>query len=396
MIHHVFNKLGHLKDGLLANLENKIGTANLMKLFLSNDNFWLIPKVLESVTKETRQNILDFFDALTSEEIDGYLQEGSFQSLCYVLVNIPELALLPPYKENHPYEKTFLLKQLITGSDFQSLSKGLHALNKWSNQPFKKFLVELVGKHIHKIGAGTPDGTVCDNSEKIQYLSLLNRFEKLDAGVLEAVCGTIDIECLLQEEYCERLLRSLFFLLSIYDVDTQMRIDVLDLSNSEKMKDVLSNATVLDIFLYLWNTYILYDVEKAGGFRDWLNPGILNAILGRIKKERDPGSRKDNYNHLVMLMGFMLYLDIEKKRVRKLFPQKYRPTFDSFQIALEVESNTFLPGFFFLKGHEFFREQSFSASEWKRLAPKLEDYQAKKPSALVKVIREFETLVKKR
>jgi hypothetical protein len=162
-------------------------------------------------------------------------------------------------------------------------------------------------------------------SEKINYLSILDRLEKLDETFLEKIVNQLDTKQLLNEKNAIIPLRLLLNQLAVYDT----------------------------------------------GKKNKLRP---NAV---------------DYPHLMMLVGLMAELRIGGEKIKALFPARFQPDLSKPFLSRVVEESTFLPGYFFLKGIEFFLQGPVYPHYWRQLAPGLEKYHPRKAKALQSLIDDY-------
>jgi hypothetical protein len=167
---------------------------------------------------------------------------------------------------------------LIKKSDYKSLNVGIgHLNNYFINEEFKQFLVDQVGKYVDSIEYTKIEFK--SNSEKINFLSIINRLEKLDENTIRKILSTINVQKFIRENDFLSTLGLLQHILTIYDFDLWFRKHILNLSNSDEIVKILTRENPLNIFLHLWNTYALFKRESPGNFNQWLNIQIVNVVF---------------------------------------------------------------------------------------------------------------------
>ena len=173
--------------------------------------------------------------------------------------------------------------------------------------------------------------------------------------------------------------RLLFFVLA----DPQARLDdarrVLSIGNDQAVVPFCTEATTLDLFLYLWNLYSLwFQWEKEGEktFADFLQPDIRNTITDALAKRIQNKANEDERDLPITLAGFLsfsglgLALNLAEKAA-------WASTLPSFETLLESAlSKTFIPAVFLLFGLEwvFDRKKDIFPQTWQRVLPKAEKY----------------------
>ena len=377
-------RLKNLCDILNLDFEEKIGTDNIIRLIIANGNLRLFPNVLEPLSERQKIKLIEAFNCLPEDEKDDFILRGHFDNLCFALENCPQLHIFPSYTRVRLVKKAPVIEKLIEKSDFKSINMGIKCLDNLPNQELKTFLREYVSKYIDNLNS--THIIFKSNGEKINFLLILNRLEKLDIQTIEKIASTIDDKKFGKEKGFVISLGLLQFLLSVYEVDTRWREKIMDLSNSKKTVKTLEKENLLNTFLYLWNTYALFRTENPGHFHQWVDPEAVNAVLKIIEKNNRAKWGTKEYRQLLSLIGLLNYLQIEAGRIRQIFPTWYRVNLYETFLGQELENETFIPGFFYLKGIEFFIKRPVFPQIWKKLIPKIDDYSEKRPTALQEVI----------
>ena len=383
-IHWDIKRLKNMCGILSLDFEEKIGTNNIIRLIIANGNPGLFPNVLESLSEMQKMKLIENFNCLPANEKDDIILRGHFYNLCFALENCPQLHIFPSYTRVRLVKKAPVIEKLIEKSDFKSINMGIKCLDNLPNQELKTFLREYVSKYIDNLNS--THIIFKSNGEKINFLLILNRLEKLDIQTIEKIASTIDDKKFGKEKGFVISLRLLQFLLSVYEVDTRWREKIMDLSNSKKTVKTLEKENLLNTFLYLWNTYALFRTENPGHFHQWVDPEAVNAVLKIIEKNNRAKWGTKEYRQLLSLIGLLNYLQIEAGRIRQIFPTWYRVNLYETFLGQELENETFIPGFFYLKGIEFFIKRPVFPQIWKKLIPKIDDYSEKRPTALQEVI----------
>jgi hypothetical protein len=377
-------RLKNLCDILNLDFEEKIGTDNIIRLIIANGNLRLFPNVLEPLFERQKIKLIEAFNCLPEDEKDDFILRGHFDNLCFVLVNCPQLHIFSSYTMVHLMKKAPVIEKLIEKSNLKSINMGIKFLDNFQNQELKTFLLEYATTCINNLDP--THITFESNCEKINFLLILNRRGKLDKHTIENIISTIDDKKFSKENGFITSLRLLEFLLSVYEVDTRLKKKILDLSNSNKTVKALEKENLLDSFLYLWNIYALFKTENPGHFHQWVNPETVNILHKIIEKNNRAKWGTEEYRRLLSLIGLLNYLQIEIRPIRQIFPSWYRINPSETFLKQDLENDTFIPGFFYLKGIEFFIKRPVFPHIWKKLIPKIDDYSEKWPAALQEVI----------
>jgi hypothetical protein len=290
--------------------------------------------------------------------------------------------------------KTPLIKELIKKSSFKSINRSSRCLNKFPDEKLKLIFIESVADYLDNLEPGTISFE--SNSEKIAFLSILDRLERLEKKMIEGIVKSINEEEFLEEKDFIGSLQLLLYILTVYDVDPVWREEMLTLANSDKILNKLALETSLNAFLYLWNTYALFKREGLSYFRQWIDPKIVNKIFKVIKKCSRAGGNVEGVRHLLMLIGLLNYLGIEPERLKNIFSGGFQVLnlSKSFLAAVLRKSN-FLPGFFYLKGIEFFVKKPLFPNKWKLLTPTVYNVKAR-TKVLRKLVEAFYKKIRKK
>lgn len=169
---------------------------------------------------------------------------------------------------------------------------------------------------------------------------------------------------------------------------------MLELANDDLITGLLPKQELSSIFYFLWNSYSLFiTVKDKRHFNHWLNPGIKDGIFKMIQKNKDLHYLKPQYEHLLMLVGLLAYLDIQPSRLRSIFSPSYRPYTSHRFLGDMVEKLDFLPGCFFLLGVEFFLGKKVYSQYWEIVKEKKDRYKMQ-TAALRELLRAVSKVIK--
>jgi hypothetical protein len=385
-----------LCGGFDHEFREKIGTDNILKLIFSNGNLGVLSELYDSFAPQevAQLGFIDTFNALPVDKKEEFILRGDFFKCCAAMAGCRQLNIFDEKKTDFPGKDLPVITALIDRSTYKSINRGLGAFDNFPNRGLKLSLFRLVADYSDKIKADAV--TVASASEKIASLSILNRLGQLDKHSIEKICSNIDEEQFLEEKDFIGSLQLLQYILVVNDVDLWLKHGILTLSNSNKIIKKLGKEKPLNTFLYLWNTFALFAQEDLEDFSDRLNPGIVNAIYRIVEKYKKAAVNIEGTRHLLMLIGLLDYLGIEKRRIRKIFPKGFRLLDLSKSYLGQVLGNvTFIPGFFYLRGIEYFAKKPLFPSKWKILTPRLFDLNLK-TKAVKRLIETFQRKINDR
>ncbi|UCH98019.1 MAG: hypothetical protein JSV88_14520, partial [Candidatus Aminicenantes bacterium] len=392
-IHWNIGKLKNMCGILKLDFEEKIGTDNIIRLIIANGNLRLFPNIFEPLSESQKIELIETFNCLSEDEKDDFILRGHFDNLCFVLENCPQLHIFPSYTLVHLVKKASIIEKLIEKSNFKSINMGIKCLDNLPNQNLGNFFLEYVTNYINNLDP--THITFESNGEKINFLLILNRLEKLDKHTIENIVSTIDDKKFSEEKGFVISLLFLQSLLCVYEVETRWKKKILDLSNSKQTVLALEKENLLNTFLYLWNTYALFRSENPGHFHHWVTPGLVNAVLKLIQHTNRAKQGTEEYTLLLSLIGLLNYLQIETGHIRQIFLKWYRDNLvDETTLGQELENITFIFGFFYLKGIEFLIKSPGFPHIWKQLSPKIDDYGEIRSTALQEIINVFQKKIK--
>jgi hypothetical protein len=182
----------------------------------------------------------------------------------------------------------------------------------------------------------------------------------------------------------------LFFIMTNAEARPNDTRRVLAIGNRKEVAALCDQATTLDLFLYLWNLYILWferEREENKAFATYLHSRINNtlshALVQRSKTHRNP----EKMDHLLALAGLLYFVGLAVDTVEKTCWLSQLPSFD--ELVKRVQPKTFIPGVFFLLGLEwiFDKKDGVPQQIWERLLPKAAAYTEK--IAALEHLRDF-------
>lgn len=192
---------------------------------------------------------------------------------------------------------------------------------------------------------------------------------------MQKIVHTIDRKAYVKEKYFFNSLGYLLYVFASLEVDASLKLEMLELANEDLIGGLLAKQELLSIFLFLWNSYSLFiTVKDKRHFNHWLNPGIKEGIFKLIKKNKKLRYFTLEYEHLLMMVGLLAYLDIQPSHLRSIFSPSYRPNTSRRFLGDKVEKLDFLPGCFFLLGVEFLLGKKVYSHYWELVVEKKDRY----------------------
>lgn len=376
----------HLCGGDPRLFDEKIGLDNLFHLIITIGNPGILIEVIDILSKSQQQILIQAFQALPEEKRTGFILQGNFYHFCNAAARYPQFIVLPGETGPDPGQLASIIRLLIDQSDFFSLNSGIRCIEEIPPSDLKTIIIERLSHSLDLLPREKIESAT--NSEKVNYLVLLNRLEKLDADTLHKIVYTIDRKSYVKEKYFFNSLGYLLYVLASLEVDASLKLEMLELANDDLITDLLAKQELSSIFYFLWNSYSLFiTVKDKRHFNHWLNPGIKEGIFKMINKNKKLGYFTPQYEHLLMLVGLLAYLDIQPSRLRSIFSPFYRPNTSRRFLGDKVEKLDFLPGCFFLLGVEFFLGKKVFTHYWKLVLEKKDRY--KMQTAALRELMDF-------
>ncbi len=376
--HRELKLLKRLCGGFDLVFEKKIGVGNILKLIFNNGNLGILVELVNAFTEQeiSQLKLIEMFRLFPGNKRDEFILRGDFYKFCAALIHCRQLYLLPKnIKEISPHEVA-LIQALIAKSTLKSMNRGISVMNYHPHRGYKVLLSRQVADFVEKM---KPDDIMSRSaSEQIAYLSLATQLEKLTKSRMTEITGNLTEAEFIKEKDFISSLQLLQHVLVVNDVDLQLRKDILKLSNSNKIKDKLNQETALNAFLFLWNTYSLYTEISANNFSEWLNPELVNSIYRVLERSKRIKTNIEGTRHTLMLVGLLDYLEIAPGRTRTIFPRGLKLlNLSRTFLAQVLEKSPFIPGFFYLKGIDFFAKKPLFPNKWKILVHRVFDLNLK-------------------
>jgi len=127
------------------------------------------------------------------------------------------------------------------------------------------------------------------------------------------------------------------------------------------------------------------------------NIGLYSYFITKsVEKYKGTKTNIEGTRHLLMLIGLLVYLEIEPERLLRIFPRGFRLLNLSKPFLEQVLGrSTFIPGFFYLMGIDLFTKKPLYPNKWKILIPRLFNLNLK-TKAVRTLVEVFQRKIKKR
>lgn len=395
-IRRELNLLKRLCGGFDREFEQKVGVDNVLRLIFNNGNLGVITDLIVYFTNNeiSQLKLIEAFNAFPGDRKDEFILRGDFYKLCSAMVQGWQLNIFSENSREFSASEVLVVKTLIDKSTFKSINRGLGFLDHYPNQGLKRIFFKLAADYIDKIKIESIQ--TASISEGISYLSILNRLGRIDKNSIEEIVGNIDEQEFLEETDFIGSLQLLQHILVTHDFASGKREEILALANSDKVIRKLGKETPLNAFLYLWNTYALFIQENPEGFENWLNLEIVDTIYCVIEKQKKGRTNIEGTRHLLMLLGLLDYLGIQRERIRRIFPRGFRLlNLSKTFLAQVLQRSTFIPGFFYLKGIDLFVKKPLFPNKWKILIPRAFELNLK-TKGVRKLLEVFQKKIRKK
>lgn len=354
----------------LEELQRKFGVANWWKLVISNGDIADLRNLMRYFTFDFRVEMTSYSEEFLSQVWIDLVKRSNFKSLILLARwKIHNFSEFIDAKLSNDITSVF--KELIATTSWEILYRGSIQLEKSPNSLLKIHLQKLLNDYVLSIDLKKLKFESFNNG--INCLALLNRANpRTKFPLLFDIFP--DVATWYKEESFLRDARTLFFSLTIFEVRSEERVQVLNIGNNENVALLIANGTTLDILLYLWNLYALwFEVEsqkikeERNSFSSFLHPEIINQTQEVLRKrfsklsddaksdkisilDDEDGEEPLNDNHsaediksLIALVGFLSswnLVNFEKEEKKKIIDElllnallKEVSKMDSFLVA---------------------------------------------------------------
>jgi hypothetical protein len=193
-----------------------------------------------------QQKLNKSYRALPAEKRTDFIMQGNFSHFCAAAAQYPKFNVFPGETWSESKQLEFIIDQLIKSSDFYSLNNGTRFIEDISFLGFKALVFDRVSRHFDLLPMGKVDSA--SNTEKVNYLALLNRLEKLDDNTLYKIVETMDRKTYKKEKYFFTSLGYLQYILAAREVDAFLKQEMLELANGDLIADLLDKQKLFSIF----------------------------------------------------------------------------------------------------------------------------------------------------
>ena len=360
---------------MLRQLEEKIGTVRWWRLVCSFGSIGILVDLLPAMDKSFRQRFISAAWRLSVENWQKLMLRGGFYELCRFVTGVPEFFSA---KSQLDSVKPILVTS-IQISNWKARDTGWRLLSAAEDSVARNYLLQLF---YEEVGDIEPSALVFSTFAEVAHcvnllcrLTPVMRKESLDVFFRFVDEGKPIYS---DPEYL-RSVRSLFSTLATPQVERESAHKLLNVADASAVAPVCSKATTLDLFLYLWNLYLLwFEWESAEGksFVDFLNAEIREAVIASLGKRFSTAKQDQEARSLIMLTGLLSFLAVrfDRPNATKDFVSRLG-SFDKMIDDLD-EDQTFIPSVFYLLGLEWLyqKDREVPAVVWWDELGKVHDY----------------------
>ena len=364
---------------MLGKLERRIGTKCWWQLLCANGTMSVLMQILQCMDKSFRRELVRGSQDLFVEQWQGLLLRGDFYDLA-LFVRWSSLVFSKQFTAAFLISLKPTFEALIRRDGWKVLNRGAPLLAASPESSIKKYLSALLRDYLSTVDLSS----LCFNSfdEAAHCVRLL--WYEVPSHRKELTDSLLRI---LPEEKAwyanEDFLHSthlLFFILANPQAKPEDARRVLAIGNSKEVAALCSEATTLDLFLYVWNLYILwFEWERTGNesFATFLHSKISDilsrALVSRSKNLRNP----EKTDQLLTLAGLLSFVGLTDNPTENAEWLSKLPSFS--ELLKRVQTKTFVLGVFYLLGLEriFDGKDYVPRQTWRRLLPKADEYSEK-------------------
>ena len=178
--------------------DEKIGADNLFHLIITTGSPEILVQVLDILPASRRQTLIQAFQALPVEKRTGFILQGNFYHFCNAAARYPQLIIFPGDTGPATKQLASIISLLIEQADFFSLNSGIRCIEEIPPSDLKTIIIERLSHSLDLLPREKIESAT--NDEKVNYLALLNRLEKLDTDTLHKIVYTIDRKSYVKEK----------------------------------------------------------------------------------------------------------------------------------------------------------------------------------------------------
>jgi hypothetical protein len=379
-LHWTLKYLKRIDENSQKRLERKIGAKQWWHLIFSNGTPGILAQILVAMTREYQNEMAKAAKQLSSDRWKDFFLQGSFADLCYLVQEAPFFFYRRFIADYRLYRETFV--ELIQRGSWEELNTGWLKISEAPDAPPNKYLIDLLERNLRVIQpmslqfSSFAEATHCVNLLWRLFPTKRNALNMLLRNFLKSRTNYYADENFLR---CSRLL---FHTLADPSAQPETARLILKIGNTEDVSDFCTDATSLDLFLYLWNLYELWFQWKKpeeNSFINFLSPDIDDAVYWALQERFAEKGNLNEKDNLISLTGLLSFQKMELEYSPEV--ETFRTTLPDFdRMVGKVEYKTFIPGVFFLLGLEWIyqKDQEIDPSIWSKLLQKADNYTEKR------------------
>ena len=372
-LNFALRELGQAAPDLLRSLKMKIGAQRWWRLILALGTIRILTDILRHTSRQFHQEMAQTAQNLPSANWEQFLLRSDFSDVCgFFRWQAAFASALFSQDFCNVLQPT--LSALVSQADHKALIEGVQILRNAPDSVGKQYLEELLGQRLaslelHSLTFESFADTVAmialfwnylpaQRPELIKYLPSLLPAEK---------------EWPENEEFWSAA-RSLFRTLADPEAPQDVARRVLHAGNRPALAVLFTQATTLDIFLYLWNFYMLwYQLRSRADqtFATFLDATIQEAVA-KEATSRFLYDEQEADNHIIVLIGFLSFVGLPPRSLDKQYWRMTAPPLR--EMTKRASQKTFIPAVFFLCGLEWLYDRQVRPNAWAGVLSKAEEY----------------------
>jgi uncharacterized protein YoaH (UPF0181 family) len=374
-LHLTLRYLRRVDTTLYRKLEETIGANGWWRLTSSFGSVSILAGLLPAMDRSAQRRFIKVAKKSPAKEWEDLFRQNGFYELCYLVKNLP-------WFFSESFRPDFLkpiLVNLVQISNWEARNSGWLNLFNAPDSIGKEYLLKLLDEYVTGTDVSTVDfPTFSEAAHGITLLWRLLPEQRSElADVLLRFLRTV------HPIYSDpTYLRSVRGLFSILTTPESHRADsrlVLSIGNDARVATLCTEATTLDLFLYLWNLFALWFEwrnPQENSFADFLNMEFRDALNTSLIDRLGARNDRQEADNLIALAGVMSFLGVTGEGYRKVEDFLLRlPSLNEMISSLDNRLS-FISSVFFLLGLEWMYEGELvvPAETWRQQLSKAGRY----------------------